>query len=931
MRPALSKILIYASAGLLLAVTVGLCAVRALAISQNPHGGMTFYVHLGKEDLSPLFTLFNPAPGTVTRVVLGGPAYRAGIKVKDQVLEVQGIPVTQKEEIRNLVFQVPPDEGIRYLIQSGETTREVTLRPVSMLHSLQMMIGFSTGVVTALVFLLFGLLVIWRRPEDHHARVLFFFNTASTAAYLLIPFLTFEDHYPIGVAKTGAWSTTYFAVLAFAIVLTLLINGLILHLALVFPKRLPLVEGRPYLLRWIYIFPLLPLTQALVSGYVVGFLSKKVSQLGVMFGIPVFLVFLGIITGLILYARRSVRKSGWGDGLLRRHLLVSGLLITILSALAFLGAFLLETVGASQSAKTSFIYLNISSLVLAFAALFFLTPALTCLALFFNFRRLGPEEKRQLRWPLWGTITALAGSIMLAVIGVFFQVRMGGDDPWVIVGSDLGGKLLYILIPISFAVGIFKYRVMEIDLIIRRTVVYAIVTGLLLAVFFLLAGGVGGLVVGFAQVRSVWVTVFATLIVAALFIPLYRRVQRFVDLRFTRTQLDYQTALQNLERELSTHTRRSDLLRITAETLIQALRNRSVALFLRSEHDGAFRAAQTIGLPDTFAEKIRLPATHPLVTALDAGEVVRVREVDDVARPLKSAGTELLVPIQGEPGLAGFLAAGRKLHPDPYEPEDLDFLRRSAVLLASALARRKQRLQRKDLETARDIQRGLLPHTIPQLPGVEIAATWQPSREVGGDYYDVVDFGEGRLGLAVADVAGKGMTAALLMSNLQATFRALADPDQEPRVLCKKLNRVLSGHLPETRFITLFYGLFESSCQRLTYCCAGHCPGMLVRKDGKTERLAEGGPFLGLLPDSNFQQGEKILRPGDRLIIFTDGVPEAQDYGENQFGDQRVADLAKSWSNEPAQDLVSRLVTAVRDHSQGELQDDLTLLVLRVL
>src|SRR5262245_21843913 len=179
-------------------------------------------------------------------------------------------------------------------------------------------------------------------------------------------------------------------------------------------------------------------------------------------------------------------------------------------------------------------------------------------------------------------------------------------------------------------------------------------------------------------------------------------------------------------------------------------------------------------------------------------------------------------------------------------------------------ARRQQHaLEERDMDEARRIQRKLLPETMPQVDGCEIAASWQPAAGVGGDCYDAIPFGPSRIGLSIADVVGKGIPAALLMSNLQATLRAFATGLAQPADVCQQANRVLCGHIAEGRFISFFYCVADTDEGTITYTNAGHYPPILVRADGRVERLAAGGPVLGIFGDAVYEQARVAIESGD--------------------------------------------------------------------
>jgi len=245
---------------------------------------------------------------------------------------------------------------------------------------------------------------------------------------------------------------------------------------------------------------------------------------------------------------------------------------------------------------------------------------------------------------------------------------------------------------------------------------------------------------------------------------------------------------------------------------------------------------------------------------------------------------------------------------------------------------RRQRLalEQRELDEARRIQRKLLPTTLPQLEGWELATSWQPAGGVGGDCFDAISFRPGRLGVSIADVVGKGIPAALLMSNLQAAVRAFATEAAQPAELCHQVNRILCGHIAEGRFISFFYCVIDNDEGTLTFANAGHYPPILVRADGTVERLATGGPVLGVFPDGSYEQGQVAIQSGDRLVLYTDGITDARpsETVDDDFGEERLIDLVVAERTCSAPALQSRLAEAVAAFSGGHFQDDATLIVM---
>jgi sigma-B regulation protein RsbU (phosphoserine phosphatase) len=238
--------------------------------------------------------------------------------------------------------------------------------------------------------------------------------------------------------------------------------------------------------------------------------------------------------------------------------------------------------------------------------------------------------------------------------------------------------------------------------------------------------------------------------------------------------------------------------------------------------------------------------------------------------------------------------------------------------------------QKREISEARAIQEGFLPKEIPQLPGYEIAGTWQPARTVGGDYFDFLPFGGQMLGFCIADVAGKGMPAAMLMSNLQAGVRGLAAPAMSPEILCERLNSLVCRNIANDRFITFFYGQLDGAARRLRYVNAGHNAPIVIHRDGSHERLEEGGGVLGVFEGQQYTLGTKDLAAGDRVVLFTDGVTEASDSDQAEYGESRLLGLLAENRGASAVELQRKILTAAGEFCRGDWQDDATLIVIAV-
>jgi sigma-B regulation protein RsbU (phosphoserine phosphatase) len=256
--------------------------------------------------------------------------------------------------------------------------------------------------------------------------------------------------------------------------------------------------------------------------------------------------------------------------------------------------------------------------------------------------------------------------------------------------------------------------------------------------------------------------------------------------------------------------------------------------------------------------------------------------------------------------------------------------------LTTAIGRemaQRERLNR-ELEIAREVQEHLFPQRLPSVPDLDYCGRCRPAREVGGDYYDFLELPEGRLGIAIGDVSGKGIGAAMMMASLEASLRALASVGHDLAELMERVNSLVYAASSANRYATLFYAAYDPQTHRLSYVNAGHNPPVILRKLAaacQVFRLEMGGPVIGLLQQC-YQQGSFHLESGDVVVLFTDGVSESMNAADEEWGEDRLIEFAKTCHGRPAFEVMTQILAAAEQFASGAPQhDDMTLVVLRVL
>jgi sigma-B regulation protein RsbU (phosphoserine phosphatase) len=304
------------------------------------------------------------------------------------------------------------------------------------------------------------------------------------------------------------------------------------------------------------------------------------------------------------------------------------------------------------------------------------------------------------------------------------------------------------------------------------------------------------------------------------------------------------------------------------------------------------------------------------------------------------------LPLAVRDKLLGFISLGPKKSEEPFTGSDLRLLKsvanqtglalENAQLMAAITEEvaHRERLNR-EVEIAREVQERLFPQELPAIAGLDYFGACRPALGVGGDYYDFLALPGGQLGLAMGDVSGKGIGAALLMASLQASLRSEAAraPDHLAPVV-SNVNRLVYQASTSNRYATFFYAQYDPARHELTYVNAGHNPPMLFRKNGQewqATRLTAGGTVVGLLESFPYEQETITLAPGDLLVAFTDGISEAMNPSDEEWGEERFAEAVKSLAGMKARDMLEHLMSAADAFAAGAKQhDDMTLVVMRV-
>ena len=554
-----------------------------------------------------------------------------------------------------------------------------------------------------------------------------------------------------------------------------------------------------------------------------------------------------------------------------------------------------------------------------------------------------PKSRRKSRVIFWGTIAGVLPIVIQRAAHDFVGYQ-GSFWPDALVG------LVLLLYPLSFAYAVVKHRVMEIPVLLRRSARYVLVQRGFFVLLIMVAASAIALFTSFfaqhikvdANVGMILSAVFGVVLISVA-APLVKQGTVRIDRAFFRNAYDARVILQDLAEKTRIVGDRRQMAALLEHHVNEALHPKTLVCYLEK---GDSQLTAACGMVPAGLETI--PANTPVMDELARrGKSLDVplpgSQDDEGLAAIAPLSPECLVPITGREGaLIGMLVLGQRLSEEPYSREDkhlLDSVASQAgialenIRLAEKMAERMEADRRAahEMEIAREVQVRLFPQMLPPLRTLEYAGACIQARIVGGDYYDFLHLGPGRMGMVLADISGKGIAAALLMANLQANLRSqYAVALDDPHKLLQSVNRLFYENTPDERFATLFFADYDDASRKLRYANCGHNPPLLLCANGIVERLGATATVLGMFREWQCEIQEVLLHPGDTLVLYTDGVTEASAASGEEFGDNRLMEILLADRKLSVSALLARIQEAVQQFSgQGPQADDLTLIVAK--
>lgn len=600
----------------------------------------------------------------------------------------------------------------------------------------------------------------------------------------------------------------------------------------------------------------------------------------------------------------------------------------------------------SEAYGTVAFFLNLIAIGLFFACLGYKSGTLE-----------SADARRRIRLMFVGTTIALTPAFLIILYSIITRSRGSFFDiaPWWLALFALVAMLLF---PLTMAYVIVVQQAMDVKVVIREGLQYGLAKGGVRIIQFILLILIGLIVRWTINIFGTSIFLQLLIIVGGVsMVPLVDLVARplriWIDKKFFREAYDAEQVLQDLSEDVRTIVETPPLLETVSTKISQSLHVPQIAMLLKN--GDSFEPAYALGFD--IPPKVSLNENSRMMQQLRRDQHLQLydeaRERTDTPTvsseerdQLEDLNSQLLLPLAAKGVLSGVISLSAKRSDAPYTPTDLRLLKTVAFQTGLALensrlttaianeAAQKERLNR-ELEIAREVQERLFPQELPEIAGIDYYGACRPALGVGGDYYDFLELPDGKLGIAIGDVSGKGIGASLMMASLQASLRGQAlHSGDDLAALMSQVNKLLYEASTSNRYATFFYGQLDMSLRKLTYVNAGHNPPFLFRRGADVPvRMETGGPVIGMLPPTivSYSQGEIDIEAGDLIVGFTDGISESMDPQEEEWGEDALqAEILKD-VDRSAHQILDRLMDAADIFANGASQhDDMTIVVVKI-
>jgi sigma-B regulation protein RsbU (phosphoserine phosphatase) len=570
----------------------------------------------------------------------------------------------------------------------------------------------------------------------------------------------------------------------------------------------------------------------------------------------------------------------------------------------------------------------------------FCVASLLALMIHSTFKASSVLARQRARMILFGVAIAFLPSAVIMLIVQLAKVNF----PWNFL------VFFVIFFPASIAYSIVRHNLFDADTIIKRTVGYVVVTAIVVGAYAGVSLGLNVVMGKYEVAQSRAFPILFTLAVILVFNPLRDRIQAIVDRLFFRKEYDYGKIIDKIGAAMTSLLDQGEILKKLMKTFVEDMFINTSSIMLLQPATAEYRVSLAEGERKGEVEQKAFRRDEPLMqiiekekkelTKNDVLEDPRYKAVGEACTvDFEALHATLMVPLVFQEQVIGVMSLGDKKSGKMFNRDDVDLLRtlanQSAVAIENARLFQenleKQRME-EELAIARDLQMSMLPAACPQIEGFEIAAVSTPAREVGGDFFDFIDMGTQNVGLIIGDVTGKSVSGALVMSASRSIFRMLSEEGLGVGEIMLRANRRARKDIKSGMFVALLYAVLDSQERMLSLCSAGQTqPIYFTPKTGAAKLVqTEGDTFpLGILDEADYQETQIRLEPGDRIVLYTDGIVEAMNDQNEIFGFERLLRVVEDAGPISAEMLLKRIMEEVKAFSGSAPQhDDLTVIVV---